>query len=110
MAYQHKPNRGSLSFNEKKDQAPDPSKAPSYKGDGMIDLAGLGLGSGCVDVWLSIWQGKWPDGREKLTLSIQPKEPRADPAPAPAPTGDGRLRHRPVEEDKIAWDDAIKGG
>jgi len=110
MAYQHKPNRGSLSFNDKKDQAPDPSMAPSYKGDGMIDLDELGVGTGRVDVWLSIWQGEWPDGREKLSLSIQPKEPRADPAPAPAPTGDGRLRHQPAEDKKIPWDAALKGG
>tara|TARA_B100001146_G_scaffold224239_1_gene241498 strand:+ start:1547 stop:1831 length:285 start_codon:yes stop_codon:yes gene_type:complete len=89
MAYQHKPNRGSLSYNDKKDQAPDPSKAPSYKGDGMIDLAGLGLGDGRVDVWLSIWVGEWPDGGKKLSLSIRPKEPIEAPAPAPAQEKEG---------------------
>tara|TARA_Y100000310_G_scaffold172033_1_gene172157 strand:+ start:765 stop:1082 length:318 start_codon:yes stop_codon:yes gene_type:complete len=97
MAYQHKPNRGSLSYNSKMDEAPDPSKAPSYKGDGMIDLAGLGLGAGCVDVWLSIWVGEWPDGNEKLSLSIRPKEPMEDtPATTdtkPPAKNEGRLQH-----------------
>ena len=95
MAYQHKPNRGSLSYNDKKDQAPDPSKAPSWKGDGMIDLAELGLGAGRADVWLSIWVGEWPDGSKKLSLSIRPKEPMED-APASAPT-------QKPEGDDIPW-------
>jgi hypothetical protein len=94
MAYQHKPNRGSLSYNSKMDEAPDPSKAPSYKGDGMIDLDELGVGTGRVDVWLSIWLGEWPDGQEKLSLSIRPKEPmESAPDAQPAAQNKGRLQH-----------------
>ena len=73
--YEHKPNEGSLFHNDKRDQADDPSKAPSWKGDGVIDLAELGLGTGRAEVWLSIWvnegkKGKW------LKLSVSQKEPR----------------------------------
>jgi len=73
--YEHKPNRGSLFYNDKKDQASDPSKAPSWRGDGLLDLGELGLGTGRAEVWLSIWVNEGPKGK-RLSLSISPKEPR----------------------------------
>ncbi len=73
--YEHKPNEGSLFHNDKRDQADDPSKAPSWKGDGVIDLAELGLGTGRAEVWLSIWVNKGKKGKW-LKLSISQKEPR----------------------------------
>ena len=49
--YEHKPNRGSLFYNDKVNKT---DKDPSWKGDGLIDLAELGLGTGRAEVWLSI--------------------------------------------------------
>ena len=78
--YEHKPNRGSLFYNDKKDQASDPSKAPSWRGDGLLDLGELGLGTGRAEVWLSIWvneiAGQKGPKNKRLSLSISQKEPR----------------------------------
>lgn len=70
--YEHKPNRGSLFYNEKENKT---ETDPSWKGDGLIDLAELGLGTGRAEVWLSIWVNQGPKGK-RLALSISPKEPR----------------------------------
>ena len=72
--YEHKPNEGSLFYNDKENKT---ERDPSWKGDGVIDLAELGLGTGRADVWLSIWvnegkKGKW------LKLSVSPKESREE--------------------------------
>ena len=70
--YEHKPNRGSLFYNDKVNKT---DKDPSWKGDGLIDLAELGLGTGRAEVWLSIWVNEGPKGK-RLSLSISQKEPR----------------------------------
>ena len=70
--YEHKPNRGSLFYNDKENKT---EKDPSWRGDGLIDLAELGLGTGRAEVWLSIWVYQGPKGK-RLSLSISPKEPR----------------------------------
>ena len=38
--YEHKPNEGSLFYNDKENKT---ERDPSWKGDGVIDLAELGL-------------------------------------------------------------------
>jgi len=75
MAYEHKPNEGSLFY---KGEERKTDRDPSWKGDGIIDLAELGLGTGRAEVWLSIWvndikpKGKW------LKISISAKTPREE--------------------------------
>lgn len=77
MAYEHKPNRGSLLKNMSKQKDTD----PSWRGDGLIDLAGLGLGTGQAQVWLSIWVDQTKAGDKRLSLSIAPKQPKESDGP-----------------------------
>lgn len=72
MAYEHKPNRFSLLQNKKKRGDND----PSYTGDGLVDLADLGLGSGRAEVWVSLWRGETQAGDIRLSGSIRAKTPK----------------------------------
>ena len=49
---------------------------PSYTGDGLIDLAELGLGTGQAEVWVSLGKGETQAGDIRLSGSIRGKTPR----------------------------------
>lgn len=66
--YEHDPNRGSLFKNEKKET----DKHPSWKGDALLDLGKLGIGSGQSEVDLSIWVNKTKKGDKYLKINIDP--------------------------------------
>jgi len=72
MAYEHKPNRFSLLKNQRRRGDND----PVYTGDGLIDLAELGLGTGQAEVWVSLWKGETQAGAVRLSGSIRAKTPK----------------------------------
>jgi uncharacterized protein (DUF736 family) len=73
MAYEVKPNTGSLFKNDKKET----DTHPDYKGSGLVD----GLG----EVWLDAWINVAKDGSKYMSLKFKPKEAR----PAPQSTYEG---------------------
>ena len=60
MSYQHKPNRGSLFRNDRKEK----ESHPDYKGDAVIDG---------VDYWLSAWVNEGKKGKY-FSFSFQKKD------------------------------------
>lgn len=69
MAYEHKPNSGSLFPNDRKESETHPDK----KGSAFI---------GGVHYWVSQWNGK--DGKPD-SLKYTPKDAKQKPASKPAP-------------------------
>ncbi len=67
MAYEQKPNSGSLFRNDKKET----DAHPDYTGSGLVD----GMG----DVWLSAWINTAKDGSKYMSLKFKPKETRGEP-------------------------------
>ena len=81
MAYEIRPNSGSLFKNEKQKES-----HPDYKGSAMING---------VEMWMSSWLKTGANGTKFMSFSFQPKEQqqaqpaaRAKPAPAAAPEFD----------------------
>ena len=81
MAYEIRPNSGSLFKNEKQKE-----NHPDYKGSAMING---------VEMWMSAWLKTGANGTKFMSFSFQPKEQqqaqpaaRAKPAPAAAPEFD----------------------
>jgi uncharacterized protein (DUF736 family) len=72
MAYEQKPNTGSLFKNDRKET----DSHPDYKGQALID----GLG----ECWLDAWINETKDGQKYMKLTLKPKEARQS---APAMTG-----------------------
>ena len=66
--YEHKPNKGSLFKNKYKER----DDHPSWKGDALLDLGKLGIGSGQSEVDLSIWVNKTKEGDKYLKINIDP--------------------------------------
>lgn len=64
MTFQHKPNRGSLFRNDRKQK----DSEPDYKGDALIDGK---------EVWLSAWLNDGKNGKY-LSLSFQDKQESHD--------------------------------
>lgn len=62
MAYEQKPNTGSLFKNDRKET----ESHPDYKGSALID----GLG----DCWLDAWINTAKDGSKYMSLKLKPKE------------------------------------
>jgi uncharacterized protein (DUF736 family) len=62
MAYEMKPNTGSLFKNERKEA----DTHPDYKGSALVD----GLG----ECWLDAWINTAKDGSKYMSLKIKPKE------------------------------------
>lgn len=60
MSFEHKPNRGSLFRNDRKDK----ESAPDYKGDALINGR---------EVWVSGWLNDGKNGKY-LSLSFQDKD------------------------------------
>lgn len=77
MAYEQKPNTGSLFKNDRKET----DSHPDYKGSALID----GLG----ECWLDAWINTAKDGTKYMSLKLKPKDAqqqgsyaRQQPAPA----------------------------
>jgi uncharacterized protein (DUF736 family) len=77
MAYEQKPNTGSLFKNDRKQS----DTHPDYKGSALID----GLG----DCWLDAWINTAKDGSKYMSLKIKPKEGSRPAAQTPEPAGGG---------------------
>ena len=60
MTFQHKPNRGSLFRNKKKEK----QDQPDYRGDALIDG---------TEYWISAWLNEGPKGKY-FSFSFQPKD------------------------------------
>ena len=72
MAYEPKPNTGSLFRNEKAES----ETHPSHKGAALIDG---------VDYWIDAWVNETKDGKKYFSIKFKPKEDRSkQAAPAPA--------------------------
>ena len=73
MAYEIRPNSGSLFKNEKQKET-----HPDYKGSAMING---------VEMWMSAWLKTGANGTKFMSFSFQPKEQQqaAPPAARPAP-------------------------
>lgn len=65
MAYEQKPNTGSLFKNDRKET----DSHPDYKGSALID----GLG----ECWLDAWINTSKDGTKYMSLKLKPKDARA---------------------------------
>jgi hypothetical protein len=74
MAYEQKPNSGTLWVNDRKEKETHPDR----KGDGLIHCPHC---SHNFEVWLSGWIRTKKDGGKFLSMSIKSKE---DPGAAPA--------------------------
>lgn len=73
MAYEQRPNTGSLFKNDRKET----DNHPDYKGTALVE----GLG----ECWLDAWINTAKDGSKYMLLKFKPKEARAETAtPAPA--------------------------
>ena len=81
MAYEIKPNSGSLFKNDRKEK----ETHPDYKGSCMV---------GGVEMWMSAWLKTSGNGTKFMSFSFQPKEQQQAPArqaparQAPAPQAD----------------------
>ena len=62
MAYEQKPNTGSLFKNDRKET----DSHPDYKGSALID----GLG----ECWLDAWINTAKDGTKYMSLKLKPKD------------------------------------
>jgi uncharacterized protein (DUF736 family) len=84
MAYEQKPNTGSLFKNDRKET----DSHPDYKGSALID----GLG----ECWLDAWINTAKDGSKYMSLKLKPKELAIAAAARRAETVAGSGR-RPAE-------------
>lgn len=76
MAYEMKPNTGSLFKNDKKEA----DSHPDYKGSALID----GLG----ECWLDAWVNTSNNGTKYMSLKIKPKDATGRGGGAPRTTYD----------------------
>lgn len=68
MAYEVRPNTGSLFKNDKKET----DSHPDYKGSGLIDGVG--------EVWLDAWINTSANGTKYMSLKFKPKDGAANVA------------------------------
>jgi len=73
MAYQPKPNTGSLFANKEK-KSP---QSPDYQGDILIDLATLEASKGVVKVRIAGWKKQSASGLTYLSLAVDTFKPKA---------------------------------
>jgi uncharacterized protein (DUF736 family) len=73
MAYEQKPNTGSLFKNDKKEA----DSHPDYKGTALID----GLG----ECWLDAWINTSANGTKYMSLKLKPKDANGFQRNQPAP-------------------------
>jgi hypothetical protein len=72
MAYEVRPNTGSLFKNDKKEA----DTHPDYKGSGLIEGVG--------EVWLDAWINTANNGTKYMSLKFKPKEARGGSPNPPA--------------------------
>ena len=73
MAYEMRPNTGSLFANDNRET----DKHPNAKGSALIDG---------VEYWVSAWTNTSQNGKKYQSLKFEPKEQQSgQPAQAPAP-------------------------
>jgi hypothetical protein len=87
MAYQPKPNTGSLFANKEK-KSP---QSPDYQGDILIDLATLEASKGVVKVRIAGWKKQSASGLTYLSLAVdtfKPKSAQEQPRPRAASVAD----------------------
>jgi uncharacterized protein (DUF736 family) len=89
MAYEMKPNTGSLFKNDRKET----DSHPDYKGTALID----GLG----ECWLDAWINTAKDGSKYMSLKMKPKEARGHKLNSGFPTTDAF----PVSDGGVLDDD-----
>ena len=65
MAYEHKPNTGSIFKNDKKEK----DTHADYKGSALIDG---------VDYWISCWINETKDGQKYLKFSFDAKDEKVE--------------------------------
>jgi uncharacterized protein (DUF736 family) len=70
MAYEVKPNTGSLFKNDKKEA----DTHPDYKGSGLIEGVG--------EVWLDAWINTSANGTKYMSLKFKPKDQQSAPRQA----------------------------
>jgi len=102
MAFQHKPNRGSIFHNKSTDE-----KKPPFSGDGLIECPRC---RETFQVWLSAWANQTPGGGKYLSLSIRPKDQKpesrqsspavSDPLPEPRQAEEPEL---PIADDDVPF-------
>ena len=73
MAYEIRPNSGSLFKNDRKES----ENHPDYKGTALING---------VEMWMSSWLKTGANGTKFMSFNFQPKEQQAAPKKAAAPT------------------------
>lgn len=61
MAYEVKPNSGSLFVNDKKEA----DNHPDFRGSAIVEG---------VEVWISGWKKRTKDGKQWLSLAFKPKD------------------------------------
>ena len=96
MAYEQKPNTGSLFKNDRKEQ----DSHPDYKGTALID----GLG----ECWLDAWLNTSANGTKYMSLKIKPKEARqgdryTSPDAKQASYTPANLLSRPELVEALGW-------
>ena len=84
MAYQHKPNKGSIWPNDDKQE----DTHPDFKGDALI---------GDVPMWVSAWLNTKDDGTQWLGLAFKPKDAPQQPGPTKRVQG-RRLIQAPAKQ------------
>lgn len=72
MAYEPKPNTGSLFRNDKAES----DTHPSHKGTALIDG---------VDYWIDAWVNETSEGKKYFKIKFKPKEEKPKQAAAPKP-------------------------
>ena len=69
MAYEKKPNTGSLFINDKKQMSTQPDLRGSLRIDKELIKSQMANGEGYVDVSVSAWNNKSPKGLTYLSLA-----------------------------------------
>lgn len=93
MAFEQKPNSGSIFSNERKEQPSHPDRTGSCNIDGK-------------DYWVNGWLKETKDGKKYLSLSFKPKEARG----ASQGGGGGRQQQAPRSQQSYDEQRGGRGG
>lgn len=96
MAYERKPNSGTLWVNDKKEK----DSHADRKGDALIECPHC---QAIFDVWVSGWIKEKQNGEKFLSLAVKVKEARRPQPPNPPPSGTRATGGRDEPEDDIPF-------